>query len=317
MISNRHRLPAPFVALFNRRQYSKGDSHWSVTQLISPPKIAVLRDEHAQAIAEKQDLADQFWSLMGSNIHKILEGFEAADHVVEERIHTTVEGLRISGQIDVQRHQNGKVGIVDYKFTSVWSATRPKPEWEQQLNAYAYLLRKEKGLVVESIHVCAILRDWRATDVARRKEYPEAPVVMREQRLWSYEEQEAWVTERVRGLVAAQAALHLGDELPECSDEDRWLRDGTPIRCSNFCDVRDYCGQWARHQEESNGEEETEVPDGPRPKGRGAAGKKARSGKGGRSIRSVDDSNARDKPERLEATEKHSGPRKKTTGGDQ
>lgn len=315
MIHNKHHLPAPFLALFNRRQYSKGDSHWSVTQLISPPKIAVLRDEHAQAIAEKTDLADQFWSLMGSNIHKILEGFEAADHVVEERIHTTVEGLRISGQIDVQRHQNGRVGIVDYKFTSVWSATRPKPEWEQQLNAYAYLLQKEKGLVVESIHVCAILRDWRATDVLRRKEYPEAPVVMREQRLWSFEEQEAWVTARVRGLMEAQAALHLGDELPECSDEDRWLRDGTPIRCNNFCDVRDYCGQWARHKEEENAKGREEDIQGARASGRDPEKQKAQRAPARRSKRSVDDSNNREKSERLEIAKEHDRTDKEKSGG--
>jgi hypothetical protein len=280
MISNRHNLPAPFVALFGRQQYSKGDSHWSVTQLVSPPKIAVLRAEHAAAIAAKEDLSDRFWSLMGSNIHKILEGASAEDHVVEERIHTTVHGMRISGQIDLQRHKNGKVGIIDYKFTSVYSVSRPKPEWEQQLNAYAYLLRKEKGLEVESLHVCAILRDWRLTDVSRRKVYPPAPVVMAELPVWSYEDQAKWVEERVMGLMQASSAYHIGEELPRCSDEDMWLRDGDPIRCRNYCDVREYCGQWARFQEEENASKKYELLNGSGPEGSDPAPKKARRRKG-------------------------------------
>lgn len=281
MIQNRHNLPAPFVALFQRRQYSKGDSHWSVSQLVQPPKISVLRDEYADAIGGKADLAEQFWSLMGSNIHKILENYNDDNHTVEERIFTTIDGMRISGQIDLQSHGNaGRVGIVDYKFTSVYSVSKPKPEWEHQLNAYAYLVRRERGLTVESLHVCAILRDWRAMDVQRRTNYPPAPVVMVEIPLWTFAAQEEWVTSRVRGLVNTSTAHHLGEELPACTDEDRWLRDGDPIRCRNFCDVRDYCSQWAdfTRGESENEEAKSKVPDGPRPKGRGRPRKKTRGG---------------------------------------
>ena len=95
-------------------------------------------------------------------------------------------------------------------------------------------------------------------------------------RLWSDEQADAFIEERVR--------LHQLDEPPHCSDEDVWakptkyalmkagrksavslhatageaaaaraalgagyveVRPGTAERCQNYCPVADYCPQWA------------------------------------------------------------------------
>ena len=52
----------------------------------------------------------------------------------------------MSGAIDRQEIDDG-VSIYDYKVTSVWSLIFDKPEWERQLNCYAYLVEKKKAKV--------------------------------------------------------------------------------------------------------------------------------------------------------------------------
>ena len=244
MIKNKHGLPQVLVNLFGKHTYSKGAATWSVTSLISPPKITVLREAYRRQIAADSDISDSFWSLMGTNIHRILQDGAEKDSITEERLFTEIAGHVISGQIDVQYITGNTVRIIDWKFTSVWSVQRPKPEWEAQLNLYAYLVKKVKGFDVEGIWVCAILKDWKKMDTFRRQNYPEAPIMMVRQPLWSEATQEAYATNAVKSLVAAQAALDLDGQLPDCTDEDRWLRDGVNLRCENFCDVAPWCEQW-------------------------------------------------------------------------
>ena len=67
------------VKLLKRYTYSRGKADISVTELINPPQIAVLKRVHRNDIEE--DLVDRFWALMGTNIHKILE--DAADAALQ------------------------------------------------------------------------------------------------------------------------------------------------------------------------------------------------------------------------------------------
>lgn len=240
-VTNKHNLPAPLVNLLSKREYSRGDSIISATQLINSPRIVALHRLHGHKIVD--DISDRFWALMGTNIHKILEDGVAEDHIPEERLFLDVEGWRISGQIDVQSVRPGVVKIHDWKFTSVMSLLYPKKEWEHQLNLYAYLVKKVKGLDIEEASVCAILRDWRRSDYQKRKtkNYPPAPMVMVPQKLWTFDEQEVYVRGRVKAHQEAMAMADWGDELPPCTSEDRWLNKGRFIRCEE-----DYCGvaQW-------------------------------------------------------------------------
>lgn len=247
-IQNKYGLPQVLVNLFGQQEYSRGAATWSVTSLIAPPKIVVMREAYRREIQQEADISDSFWSLMGTNIHRILQDGKEEGAIVEERVFADIEGHIISGQIDQQKISGNTVRIIDWKFTSVWSVQRPKPEWEAQLNLYAYLLRKVKGLEIEGVWVCAILKDWKKMDLQRRKEYPPLPIMMMRQPLWSYEQQEAYATKAVKSLVAAQAAFDLDEPLQDCSDEDRWLRDGTNIRCEHFCDVSQWCQQWKEIQ---------------------------------------------------------------------
>lgn len=245
-ITNKHNLPSQLVRLLGKREYSRGQSRWSVTQLIAPPQLVLLREEHGHKIEE--DISDRFWSLMGSNIHRILEDGsdpDDTDTVVEERIFVDVDGVTISGAIDVQHFIGGARGVLDWKFTSVWSVMNPKPEWEQQLNCYAWLVRTATNNRVDVLHVCAILRDWRKSMLEKQVNYPVAPMIMVPIKLWSDAEQDAFVRARVAALKADWAETQLGGTARPCSPEERWERNGVSVRCKDWCEVSQWCPQWA------------------------------------------------------------------------
>lgn len=240
-ITNKHGLPQPIVSLLSRHQYSRGNSDISVTELIAPPQQVVLKRENKHKIVE--DVSDRFWALMGQNLHKLLEDHANETVVTEERLFLDVNGWRISGQIDVQQVVDGTVAITDWKFTSVYSVLYPKPEWAHQLNLYAHLVEAVKGQKASRATVVAILRDWSKTR-AKTPKYPAAPIVSVNIPLWPPEQRRAWLEERVALHQEARGSYELSGQLPECTDEERWVRKGTALRCKEYCPVSDYCVQY-------------------------------------------------------------------------
>ena len=70
-ITNKFGLPQPFVDLATKSAYSKGRSNYSVTEIISPPRIQRLRVKHWEEM--EQDISDMTWSLMGNPGSNVLQ----------------------------------------------------------------------------------------------------------------------------------------------------------------------------------------------------------------------------------------------------
>jgi len=201
-------------------KYDRGDAQISITGLSNPPRKAALETLHEDELEE--DLSEVIWALLGSTMHQIFhEGFDetatAADHFAEQRLYATMQGWKVSGALD---HYD-KGHVMDWKLTSVFSVKngKPKQDWSEQMNGYAWLLR-ENGLPADSAEVIVILRDWSKMDALRDSSYPRHQVTRIPVPLWAPEEAEQWVFQRV---MAHQAALY---ELPLCSPEERWERPG-------------------------------------------------------------------------------------------
>lgn len=282
-LTNRSNAPAPLARLLERDPYSNGGADASVTDLIGSPQINILKRHHADDIT--QDIADRIWALFGTAVHKMIEaGSDETDHLSEERLFTEVLGWRISGGIDLQHLLSGKVDVWDWKITSVAKVTRSDAvEWEEQLNVYAYLVEKEKGLKPHHLRCCALLRDWTRSESARIKDYPPSPIHVVPLRLWSFKERERFVHERVRLLQQARREFDLDGVLPPCTDAEMWARPaswailkkggkraskvlyseaqaiqyserpgdwviehrpGERIRCAHHCEVSEFCPQW-------------------------------------------------------------------------
>jgi hypothetical protein len=291
-ITNKHNLPQTLVNLAKRDPYTRGNARISVTQLIGSPKIRILQAEKQAEIIT--DVSETLWSLLGRALHTVVEQGADESHIPEERLFTEIAGWRLSGGVDLQLLGNNsdgarQVGLSDYKMTTAWAVMNPKPDWERQLNCYAYLIEKEKGWEVTDLTINAVIRDWSRHEAERREDYPQVPLVVLPQTLWTMKAREEYITERIKIHQDAERAFDWGEELPECSDEERWFkpgklaimregrvkalklfditereqaeeyakenkatvteRPGENKRCESFCKVAPWCEQFKRLQE--------------------------------------------------------------------
>ena len=286
-LTNKFSIPQTFVNVLERPTYSKGKAHLSVTQLINSPKIVALTQKFDDEL--EQDVSEMVWSIFGTAIHGVLEHGKDDNHVVEERLHTTLDGWRISGAIDLQIKTDAGIAIRDYKTTSAWAVMNEKLEWEQQLNIYAWLVQTVKQAPVTDIGIVAIIRDWSRREAAKNENYPPAPIKEIPIKLWTYDEQEAYIKHRISMHSACEFALETDEELPLCTPEEMWerptvwavkkkggvrakslhedeggaqealealgkdyeieVRPGSRTRCESFCPVNQYCQQWRDYQE--------------------------------------------------------------------
>jgi hypothetical protein len=220
-ITNKQNLPAPIVALVSRNYYSKGASQYSVTELMSPPKIRRLREQYD---AEMEiDVTKMIASQLGTFMHGKLEAKECEGYTNEERIFTEVDGVVISGAIDLQQQVEGGVVIIDYKFVKAWSVKQGKDDWTTQLNIYKWLVESVKRVPVKGLQICAIIKDYSAHDTSEG--YPEAEAVMIDIPMWDSVTTEAYVRKRLEMHRNAKVNHEFGEELQACTDEERWMSE--------------------------------------------------------------------------------------------
>ena len=218
-LTNLHNLPAPLVAAIANDSYQPGTQRAdiSTTRLIAPPQMVELERRHRDEITE--DASDRIWSLLGQSVHTILErAGEQFDSLTESRLYMEVGGWVLSGQLDSYTLAPGSL-LTDWKVCSTWSVILgDKPEWTQQLNVLAALLRAN-GHAPSKLQVVAFLRDWQASRALREPDYPQSQVAVIDVPLWTPEDAEAFIIERVRLHQQARRGNMLA-----CTDEERWMR---------------------------------------------------------------------------------------------
>ena len=222
MITNNHGLPDAFVNYARSDKYSKGDSDISVTQLIDSPRILLMRERHKEELTT--DAMDMVWALFGTAVHAVLEGAVGVNVVKEKRLYRDIDGWVLSGQVDQYEIKDNALRITDYKVTSVWSVIFNKQEWVNQLNVYAYLLEMEEQIPVNSIQICAILRDWNRREASLRPDYPQTPIAIVDIPLWSLEERTAYVEDRIALHQNARQLFDLNDGMVLCTKDEMWSK---------------------------------------------------------------------------------------------
>jgi len=270
-ITNVHNLPAAIVAAVQADPYA-GGGDISCTRLIDAPQIRVLGSKHKDEITV--DVSERVFALMGQAVHTVLEraGLKEEGVIVEQRLFAEVNGWQVSGQVDRMHIADGTLS--DFKMTTVYKQ-HGSDSWTRQLNVLRWLAHKN-GHRIDKLEVCAIFRDWRKTEAQRNPDYPQAAIQTISVPVWSLEDAEEYITERVYMHQAASR----GEDVP-CTDEDRWFsgnsyalmkheakratkvssirsdfdladpseytvetRAGEYKRCQHYCDVRAFCQQW-------------------------------------------------------------------------
>lgn len=285
--TNIHGLPAPLAAAIRNDSYKKVG--WiSATSLLQPPQKRVLESRHHSKIVT--DVSDNIFSLLGQVVHGILERSATSNEVPERRLTIMVRGKEVSGQADLFESLHASGGLLsDYKTVSVAAfQAGDKDSWEQQLNIYAYLFAKH-GIEVKQLQIVAIFRDFSKRKARRDREYPQSGVMLIPIPLWPLAKTEAFIDERARLHLEAEALPD--DKLSPCSDSERWMMQGAwkvfganknrslrnftgegaqeaamalalekkaeavfvpgeAIRCADYCSARPFCKQVARENPE-------------------------------------------------------------------
>ena len=219
-LTNKFDLPETFINVINRPTYSKGNSEISVTEILNSPRIVQLKRRHWNEL--EQDASEMVWQLFGSAVHQILEHGKSDHHIVEECIFLNFEGWRLSGAMDLQEVYEDGIVINDYKVTGAWTVMQEKLDWFLQLNMYAWMVEKAKGINVKEANIIAIVRDWKRREAETKSGYPKAPIVTLPIELLPFEEREAMVRKRLAMHAEAQMDAEIDAELIECSPEEMW-----------------------------------------------------------------------------------------------
>jgi hypothetical protein len=224
-LTNNYGMPETILNVIARPQYSKGKANMSVTELLNSPRIVQLKRKHWEELTE--DAADMVWSIFGTAIHNILEHGKGDTHIVEERIHIELDGMRISGAIDLQELAEDGIILSDYKTTSAWAVMNEKQDWHNQLNSYAYLVEAAKKIPVTKLQIVAIVRDWSRRDAATREGYPKAPIVVIDIPLWPYTHREAYIRDRISLHGDALFEMETDGDMPDCTPDEMWEKPTT------------------------------------------------------------------------------------------
>jgi hypothetical protein len=274
--TNKFLYPEPFARAVTLDTYDKGEADFTVSELISPPRLRQLVSRHDADITV--DVSERLWIIMGTVAHDILErAGKEGQELTEERLYATVAGKKVGGKLDTLCLTSGL--MTDYKVTSAWSYVfGDKPEWERQLNAYAFLAR-ENGHKVEALQIFAMFRDWSPSKSLTSDDYPKTNCLCIPIPMWTHDEARIYLAGRV--LAHSTASTCPDDDLVPCTPEERWAkkttyavmkpgrksalsvhdteqeawkamgqgltvetRPGKSVRCESYCAARDFCNVW-------------------------------------------------------------------------
>ena len=198
----------------------------SITRLIASPMRRRLELLYPDV---EIDVCDVGYSTLGKGVHSVAEGILGDTIEIEHMRVVNVRNWDVSGTLDV--FDMARI-LWDIKVCSTWTVILgDKPEWEAQLNGYAWLLHLEADTsaipgIQRAVGLGNILwfRDWSESKARTECGYPEAPIVVRHVPLWEFAIAEEYFEARV--------ALHQWfddyeiEGVPICTPGERWQRPG-------------------------------------------------------------------------------------------
>lgn len=234
-------FPTPFLRAIQNDEYSKGDSQFSVTQLIGPPKRTWL----ATKMKRIETPYSSFSALLGTAIHTVLEKNVMPENgeVAEQRMFYNFslgeETIRISGQIDFYENNT----VFDYKFIGGPQAEM-KPDHHKQVQING-LLSKYNGFSVNHVAIVYLQRDWSYMQSIVNPTYPKTPfkIFIRD---FNQEFAERTLLTCVKDHQQA-----LAGEPRDCTDDEMWAKpDSFALMKPGAKKARKLCSSMAEANEE-------------------------------------------------------------------
>jgi len=198
---------------------------YSVTALIQPYKITILRKRHPNKPSVKSQLAAFYGTANHDRMERMLRKYPQK-YAVERSItipFTSTKGIMntISGKYDALEYSTKL--LWDLKTANTWKIIFDPDldDWHKQQNIYKYMC-KRVGEPIEGLRVLAWFKDWKKNSALRDKTYPQNQVVEYTLKVWPDEQTEKYMDERICQLQTYED--YEDDKIPECSREDRWER---------------------------------------------------------------------------------------------
>ena len=239
--------------MYDDYEYDERSNSISATGLIKPLRQLVLSKQNP-ALLKTVDIADLVATRMGSAIHKGCEDAwtdpknvknaltvlgaseDAIDNIkinppfvkhgetpvyVEQRAEKEIIDFIISGKYDLVLDGT----LNDYKSTSVWTYIFDSnaDSYVKQGSIYKWL--SPDKITSDYININYIFTDWSAAKAREKKDYPQQRVLTKQYPLWSVEETENWIMNKIEAYKALADTPQEG--LPECTKEELWASDTT------------------------------------------------------------------------------------------
>ena len=240
--------------MYDDYDYDKRDNVISATGLLRPLRQLILSQQN-KSLAKTVDISDLVASRMGSAIHAGCEEAWTDPNNVKKALKTlgaseeSVNSIKINppyvkpGETPVYVEQraekeilnftiSGKYDLVldgtlnDYKSTSVWTYIfdSNKDNYIKQGSIYKWL--SPDKITSDYININYIFTDWSAAKArADTKSYPQQKVLTKKYNLWSNEETENWITNKLEAFKLHSNTPQIG--LPECTDDELWASKTT------------------------------------------------------------------------------------------
>ena len=242
------------------------------TELLNPPLIKNLMLKFWDSL--QQDVSELAWSIFGTATHSLFEKLHRPGMLQGFGMEATLLDQKIRGTLDLLDFKTKE--ILDFKSTSVWKIVYGDYEhFIQQLNIYKWLAA-QYGIKIDKLTNILLLKDWRSRDAkASTGNYPKSPIVSYNAPVWPLEQTQKFIEERVKvyktqpwtvctteerwekityavmqkgkkraltngvkNTIAEAQAFLTSQRLPDLTIEKR---GGTPLRCLEYCPVKDYC----------------------------------------------------------------------------
>jgi hypothetical protein len=266
-IVNKYGYPEYLVRAVKSSLHHPEPGVFGITTLINPPAMRHYRLHHWDDLVT--DVDDFLYPMFGTAWHNHVAKFMGECEVAEEQLSIKFEDVIVRGILDV-RNFDGT--ITDHKVTSAWSFVFDKPEWEQQLNLYAFLCGVN-GYRVESLCINAFLRDWQEAKAKQYKDYPKKKFHELVIPLWDHDVQMKFLHDRIqdhkngprpctpeerwqkptvyavkkkgrqRAVKCCETRVKADDYITSKSDSKLYIeeRPGACIRCERYCVARSVC----------------------------------------------------------------------------
>ena len=240
--------------MYDNYEYDERPNSISATGLIRPLRQLVLSKQNP-ALLKTVDIADLVATRMGSAIHKGCEDAWTDPENVKNALKVlgasedAINNIKINppyvkpGETPVYVEQraekeildfviSGKYDLVldgtlnDYKSTSVWTYIFDSnaDSYVKQGSIYKWL--SPDKITSDYININYIFTDWSAAKArADKKSYPQIKTITKQYPLWSTEETENWIMNKIEAYKALANTPQEG--LPECTDEELWATKTT------------------------------------------------------------------------------------------